>query len=106
MDDVFQSAVDSLLSLFGSAAELRNGAQKVPVRTSPPFSSKLKNEKAGTKVSSFSANVIITRDESPMPGILPGKTLFVLNGDEYRISSVFKIESSGNVIAYELEIRR
>ena len=59
MDDVFQAAVDSLLELFGSDARIVSGSRKINVRCSPMFSSKLGNEKAGARISEFSANVIV-----------------------------------------------
>ena len=63
MDDVFQAAVDSLLELFGSDARIVSGSRKIDVRCSPMFSSKLGNEKAGARISEFSANVIVAGKE-------------------------------------------
>ena len=106
MDDVFQAAVDSLLELFGSDARIVSGSRKIDVRCSPMFSSKLGNEKAGARISEFSANVIVAGKEGQLPQITPEKDLLELKEDTYRIRSVFKIESSGPVIAYELELRK
>lgn len=106
MDDVFQAAVDSLLSLFGSDAELVAGGRRIEVRCSPLFSSKLRNGKTGAKVADFSANVIVAGKGMELPEIFPGKTILELKGETYRIHGVFKIDSAGSAIAYELELRK
>ena len=106
MDDVFQAAVDSLLELFGSDGRIVSGNQKIDVRCSPMFSSKLRNEKAGSRISAFSANVIVAGKSGELPQILPEKHLLELKEETYRIKSVFKIDSSGPAVAYELELQK
>lgn len=106
MDDVFQAAVDSLLELFGSDAKIISGKEKIDVRCSPMFSSKLENEKTGARVSSLSGNVIVAEKEEKLPQLVPEKDLLELKGETYRIQSVFKIDSSGPAIAYELGLRK